>query len=81
MSQRVAIVGVGYTPFRAVSPDVSYREMIFEAATRAYADAGIRPADADTFVSLSEDYLEGTAIADEYVPDCRPSAIMGHIEG
>ena len=69
MSQRVAIVGVGYTPFMPVSPDVSYREMIFEAATRAYADAGIRPADVDTFISLSEDYLEGTAIADEYVPD------------
>ena len=69
MPQRVAIVGVGYTHFRPESPEVSYREMIFEAATNAYADAGIRPADVDTFLSLSEDYLEGTAIADEYVPD------------
>ncbi len=68
-SERIAIVGVGYTPFRPLSPDVSFREMVYEAAVRAYADAGIGPWDVDTFVSLSEDYTEGTAIADEYVPD------------
>jgi acetyl-CoA C-acetyltransferase len=43
--------------------------MIFEAATKAYADAGIQPQEVDTFISVSEDYLEGTAISDEYVPD------------
>ena len=69
MGHRTAIVGVGYLPFRTVSPELSFREMIFEAATRAYADAGIKPAQVDTFISISEDYLEGTAIADEYVPD------------
>ena len=69
MSQRVAIVGVGFTAFRPTSPEASFRELIFEAAVRAYADAGIEPGQVDTFVSVSEDYLEGTAIADEYVPD------------
>jgi acetyl-CoA C-acetyltransferase len=69
MEERVAIIGVGYTPLRAISPDVSFREMIFEAALKAYEDAGIEPKDVDTFVSISEDYLEGTAIFDEYVPD------------
>ena len=69
MMRRIAIVGAGYTPFRSISPDVSFREMIYEAATKAYTDAGIEPRDVDTFVSLSEDYLEGTAISDEYVPD------------
>ena len=69
MRQQVAIVGVGYTPLRPLSPDVSFREMIFEAAVKAYENAGIEPRDVDTFVSVSEDYLEGTAIADEYVPD------------
>lgn len=69
MNQRVAIVWAGYTPFRTASPDVSYREMIFEVATMAYSDAGITPGGVDTFISLSEDYLEGTAIADGYVPD------------
>ena len=69
MSQRVAIVGVGFTAFRPLSPEASFRELIFEAAVKAYSDAGIEPAQVDTFVSVSEDYLEGTAIADEYVPD------------
>ena len=69
MQRRIAIVGAGYTPFRPISPDLSFREMIYEAATKAYADAGIEPRDVDTFISVSEDYLEGTAIADEYVPD------------
>ena len=69
MFERVAIIGAGYTPFRAVSPDVSYREMIFEAAVKAYHDAGITPDNVSTFVSVTEDYVEGTAIADEYVPD------------
>ena len=69
MRNRIAIVGAGYTPLRPLSPEVSFREMIYEAAARAYADAGIEPRDVDTFISLSEDYHEGTAIADEYVPD------------
>ena len=69
MEPRIAIVGAGYTPFRPITPDVSFREMIFEAASKAYADAGIEPQNVDTFISISEDYLEGTAIADEYVPD------------
>jgi acetyl-CoA C-acetyltransferase len=69
MFERIAIVGAGYTPFRPVTPEVSFREMIFEAAVKAYEDAGIEPNDVSTFVSVTEDYVEGTAIADEYVPD------------
>ena len=69
MFERIAIVGIGYTPFRPVTPEVSFREMIFEAAVKAYEDAGIEPNDVSTFVSVTEDYVEGTAIADEYVPD------------
>jgi acetyl-CoA C-acetyltransferase len=69
MLVRIAIVGVGYTPLRPMTPEVSFRELIFEAAVKAYADAGIQPHDVGTFVSVTEDYIEGTAIADEYVPD------------
>jgi acetyl-CoA C-acetyltransferase len=69
MQERIAIVGVGYTPLRPITPEVSFRELIFEAAVKAYADAGIRPRDVSSFVSVTEDYIEGTAIADEYVPD------------
>ena len=68
--KRVAIVGVGYTSFRTTSQDVSYREMIFEAAQKCYEDAGgIHPQDIDAFVASSEDFMEGVSIADEYVPD------------
>jgi len=70
MADRVAIVGVGHTQFRATSPGLSYKELMFEAATKAYADAGIDPRrDVDSFVCCSEDLSEGTGIFDEYVPD------------
>jgi len=69
MKERVAIIGIGYTQLRPISPEVSFREMIYEAALKAYNDAGIEPKDVDTFVAISEDYYEGTAIFDEYVPD------------
>lgn len=69
MSDRVAIVGVGFTPPRALSPDQSYREMTFAAAARAYADAGVSHRDIDSFVSVAEDFHEGTSITDEYTPD------------
>lgn len=69
MAEKVAVVGAGFTSLRALSPDVSFREMIFEAATRAYEDAGIAPRDIDSVVALGEDFREGTCISDEYVPD------------
>ncbi len=69
MSDRVAIVGVGATPRRPLSLEASYREMTFEAASRAYLDAGIAHHDIDSFVSVCEDLHEGTSITDEYTPD------------
>lgn len=69
MSDRVAIVGVGQTPLRALSPDQSYREMTFQAATQAYADAGVSHREIDSFISVAEDMHEGTSITDEYTPD------------
>ncbi|HLA17828.1 MAG TPA: acetyl-CoA acetyltransferase, partial [Dehalococcoidia bacterium] len=70
MPRRVAIVGAGQTAFRATSPGLSYKELMFEAASRAYADAGIDPrGEIDSFLTCSEDLAEGTSIFDEYVPD------------
>jgi acetyl-CoA C-acetyltransferase len=67
---RVAIVGVGQTAFRATSPGLSYKELMFEAATRAYEDAGLNAREEiDSFLTCSEDLAEGTSIFDEYVPD------------
>jgi acetyl-CoA C-acetyltransferase len=68
--ERVAIVGVGHAGFAPITAGVSYKELMFEAAQRAYADSGLDPrTDVDSFVCCSEDYLEGTSIFDEYVPD------------
>ncbi len=70
MIREVAIVGVGWSPFRSITPDISYKEMMYEAAVRAYEDAGIDPRrDVDSFVTVAEDFNEGTSIFDEYVPD------------
>jgi len=70
MSRNVAIVGIGYTSFRPLSPDVSYKELMYEAAVKAYHDAGVDPRrDVDSFVTVGEDFIEGTSIFDEYVPD------------
>lgn len=67
---KVAIVGVGTSAFGSITPDVSYKEMMFEAAVKAYEEVGIDPRkDVGSFVCMSEDFLEGTGIFDEYVPD------------
>lgn len=53
-----------------MSAGLSYKELTFEAATRAYDDCGIDPRkDVDQFVTSAEDFLEGTSIFDEYTPD------------
>jgi acetyl-CoA C-acetyltransferase len=67
---RVGIVATGRVGFASMTPGLSYKELIFEAAVRAYHSAGIDPRrDVDSFVCASEDFLEGTSIFDEYVPD------------
>ncbi|OGO12637.1 MAG: hypothetical protein A2Y53_05370 [Chloroflexi bacterium RBG_16_47_49] len=70
MHERVAIVGVGCTGFRHTTPEQSYKEMVYEAAVRAYNDAGVDPRrDVESFVTVAEDFHEGTSIFDEYTPD------------
>jgi len=71
MTSRVAIVGIGYTPFRTITPDVSFREMVFEAATRAFEDAGgIHPQkDIDAFVTCQDDFEHGRSIWNMQTPD------------
>jgi acetyl-CoA C-acetyltransferase len=70
MSDRVAIIGIGWSGFRAVTPEYSYKELMYEAARRAYTDAGVEPQrDVESFVTVAEDFHEGTSIFDEYTPD------------
>lgn len=77
--REAAIVGVGCTGFRSITPEVSYKELMFEAATRAYEDAGVDPRrDIDSFICCSEDYWEGFSIFDEFVPD-QLGAVLRHL--
>src|SRR2546428_1367711 len=58
------------TAFRPATPEYSWKELMFEAASRAYADAGVDPrTDVDSFITCAEDYYEGFGIFDEFVPD------------
>ncbi len=67
---RVGIIGVGMTAFRPSTPEYSWKELMFEAASRAYADAGVNPrTDVESFITCAEDYYEGFGIFDEFVPD------------
>jgi acetyl-CoA C-acetyltransferase len=68
-SARVAILGIGFTPLQPATPRYSYKELVFEAAQKAYADAGISFEDIDSFVTCAEDFNEGLSIFDEYTPD------------
>ena len=66
----VAVVGVGYTDFRSTTHDVTFKEQMFEAAVKAYHDAGVSPRkDIGSFITGAEDYWEGYSIFDEFVPD------------
>lgn len=68
--EEVAVVGAGCTGFRPITPEISYKEMMFEAATRAYEDANVNPRkDIDAFITCGEDYWDGHSIFDEFVPD------------
>lgn len=70
MNSRVAIVGIGWVGFQPTTPELSYKELMYEAAVRAYADAGVDPRrDVQSFITVAEDFHEGTSIFDEYVPD------------
>jgi acetyl-CoA C-acetyltransferase len=70
MNEKVAIVGVGWSGFRSMTPEVSYKELTYQAAVKAYADAGVEPrGEIDSFVTVAEDFNEGTSIFDEYTPD------------
>src|SRR6266576_2380754 len=69
MSDRVAIIGIGFTSLQPSTPHASFKELMFEAAQKAYHDAGVEPSEIDSFVTCAEDLNEGISIFDEYTPD------------
>ena len=53
-----------------MTPGLSTRELMFEASSRAYEDAGVDPRkDVQSFVCCDDDFWEGISITDEYMPD------------
>jgi acetyl-CoA C-acetyltransferase len=69
MAERIAIIGIGFSPLEPATPACSFKELAFETAQKAYADAGIRFDEIDSFVTCAEDLNEGISIFDEYTPD------------
>jgi acetyl-CoA C-acetyltransferase len=70
MAERVGIIGVGYEGFRPLISDLSARELMFEAASKAYSDADVDPRkEVGSFICCTEDLWEGWSITDEMVPD------------
>jgi acetyl-CoA C-acetyltransferase len=69
MNEGVAIIGVGLTAARPSTEHLSFKEMMFEAAQKAYTDAGIGAHEVESFVTCAEDLTEGISIFDEYTPD------------
>ncbi|MEM2238194.1 MAG: hypothetical protein QXR26_03675 [Candidatus Caldarchaeum sp.] len=65
----VWIAGVGEIPCKHRYPGMDFREMLYEAAKKAYQDAGITPAEVDGIVSSGMDFFEGISITDSYTPD------------
>ncbi|HLQ03679.1 MAG TPA: hypothetical protein VK114_02675 [Nitrososphaerales archaeon] len=70
MAERIGIIGVGYEGFRPMISDLSARELMFEAASKAYSDAEVDPREeVGSFICCTEDLWEGWSITDEMVPD------------
>jgi len=70
MFPKVAIIGIGYTPFRPITPDISFKEMMYEAASKAYDDAEVSPqADIGGFLTCEEDFEHGRSIYNMQTPD------------
>jgi acetyl-CoA C-acetyltransferase len=67
--REVFVTGVGETPCRPIFAGKDFREMLFEAASEAFADAGISSAEVDGVVSSGFDFYEGISITDSYTPD------------
>jgi acetyl-CoA C-acetyltransferase len=68
--KEVAIVGIGASKFDSTTIGQSYKELTFDAAKKAYADAEVDVReDVGSFVCCAEDFWEGNSISDEYAPD------------
>jgi acetyl-CoA C-acetyltransferase len=59
MNHRVAIVGIGWAGYSPLTPELSYKELMYEAAVRAYEDAGVDPqSDGEGLHALASAYMQ-----------------------
>ena len=70
--EKVAIVGVGQTTYERRKED-TFDELVFEAATKALADAGGEIGDIDNTVTVSNDFWDGRTISSMAVQDAAGS--------
>src|SRR2546425_5953133 len=76
MPLKIGIIGTGYAGFDSMTPGLSTRELMFEAATRAYEDAGVDARkDVQSFVCCTADFWEGISITDEHMPEQRGTVL------
>ncbi len=63
MAKDIAVIGIGCTNFNSMTPDLGWKEIMYEACQKAYIDAGIDPRkDVDSYITCAEDYWEGFSI-------------------
>jgi len=67
---KVAVIGIGTSGFKVDTPEMNWKELMFAAAKKAYADASVDPRkEVSSFITCAEDYWEGFSIYDEFTPD------------
>ncbi|MHB8894664.1 MAG: thiolase family protein [Candidatus Geothermincolia bacterium] len=66
--ERVAVIGAGQTKYTGDKRE-TFHELVFEAATKALADAGITVADIENVVSISSDFWDGRTISSMAISD------------
>lgn len=67
--KKVAVIGIGATPCRKNAAEFSHKELLYLAAKKAFADAGIERKDVGTAVTASFDILEGRGLSNQYTLD------------
>ena len=65
----VAIVGVGMTEIRRERKEDTYADLVFEACTKALADAGMGIGDIDVVLTGSNDFFDGRTISSMAIMD------------
>ncbi len=70
--ERIAIVGVGQTTYERNKAD-TYEELVFEAASKALADAGAEMGDIDNVITVSNDFWDGRTISSMAIQDAAGS--------